>query len=233
MNLPIEYKKPIDGQLVAKLISYIQSSCKKSSKIIVEINSTINSLVAGALFQKALVEKAIAIIVDFDTPKTQALTDLCKLLNLNVYVLKRGLAYGVELAKYHLHQKDVRNFYIRFVNYHLSIQAEMMKAELADAEDKSERLTISRPNVFYGHFMPFYSLYKTEVYDLAKFLNIPTENIDENWKKIDPVLFLLTEKQASPEEINQQYNIDLHWLKKLKARIDEQLLTTPVSQFII
>lgn len=232
--LSVKYKKPIDDQLVDKLTYFIQSSCKKSSKIIIEINGTIDSLLAGALFKKALGEKAIALIIDLDTPKTNTLVDLCKLLDLNTYVLKRGLAYKAELTKYHLHQKDIRNFYIRFINYHLSIQADMMKADLTDIADKSDRLTSQRPNLFYGSPMPFYSLYKTEVYELAKLLNINQTPTDfDYWAKIDPVLFLLTEKQMSPEEIHEEFNIDLQWLKKLKSQIDKQSFKTPVNQFII
>lgn len=232
--LSVKYKKPIDEQLIDKLIYFIQSSGKKSSKVITEINSSINSLVAGVLFKKAFGEKAIALIFDFDSPKTNTLIELCKSLGLNTYILKRGSAYQKELAQYHFHQKDINNFYIRFVNYHLSIQAEIEKAEIADTTDKSDRLTIQQPNLFYGAFMPFYSLYKSEVYDLARLLNINKTPTDfDYWTKIDPVLFLLTEKQLTPEEISQQYSIDLHFLKRLKAHIDKQLLKTTVSQFII
>ena len=66
MNL--SYKKPVDQQLVDKLINYIQSNSKKSTKVIIDINGTINSAVAGVLFKKALAEKLIAIIFDFNTP---------------------------------------------------------------------------------------------------------------------------------------------------------------------
>lgn len=235
MNLP-NYKKPIDEQLTAKLIYFIQSCSKKSSKIIVEVNGTINSFVSGVLLKKALGEKAMAMIFDFDTPKTDELLNICKLLDLNTYLLKRGAKYQSELSTYKLHKQEaVRNFYLRFVNYHLSVQADIMKAYLVDTIDKSDRLTSHRPNVFYGSFMPFYSLYKTEVYDLAKFLKIPDQpsaNYDY-WQKIDPVLFLLTEKQSTPEEIAREFNIELEWLKKLKTRIDKNSLESPVSQFII
>lgn len=130
-----------------------------------------------------------------------------------------------------------------------------MKAALVDIIDKSERLLGTRPEGFYGHLMPFYSLYKSEVFDLARFLGIPDQSISTtyqelyvdhtalSWDKInrrtvsfqeiDSVLFLLTEKQLTPEEISQQLNIDLHWLKKLKSRLNKQLFRTTVSQFII
>lgn len=233
MNLP-DYKKLIDEQLVNKLIYYIQSTSKKSSKIIVEINGTINSLVAGALFKKALEERLIAIIFDFNTPKTAGLIQLSTNLGFNTYILKRGEAYQKELATYRLHtQETIRNFYMRFTNYHLLTAADHMKATLVDTEDKSDRLTNHRPDGFYGSLMPFYSLYKTEMHDLAKLLNIPVENQNEAWEKIDPVLFLLTEKQQTPEEISQEFNLNLAWLKKLKSRAEKQSLESPVSQFII
>ncbi len=230
MDLP-NYKKLVDNQLTDKLISFLQT-CK--SPAIIEINGTINSLAAGVLLQKALGEKAIALIIDFDTPKTTTLIDLCKSFNLNAYVLKRGAAYQTELKAYHLHQKDLNNFYKRFINYHLSVQADIMGAQIVDNIDKSGRLTNQRPDCFYGSFMPFYSLYKTEVYDLAKFLNIKEISTDhEYWEKIDPILFLLTEKQLTPEQISQEFKIDLAWLKKLKKHIEKQTLESPISQFII
>lgn len=232
--LSVKYKKTIDEQLIYKLTFFLQSS--KRGKIITEINSTINSLVSGVLLQKALGEKAIAMVFDFDTPKTNDLINFCKILGLNTYVIKRGRAYQTELAAYRLRkEEDIRNFYKRFVNYHLSIQVDFMKASLIDTIDKSERLMGIRPEGFYGHIMPLYSLYKTEVYDLAKFLKIPDQpstNYDY-WEKIDPVLFLLLEKQTPPEEIAQEFNIDLAWLKKLKAKIDKQPLKSTLSQFII
>lgn len=82
--------------------------------------------------------------------------------------------------------------------------------------------------------MPFYSLYKTEIFELAKLLNISTtpSNI-EYFQKIDPVLWLLNEKQVSPEEISRQYNLDLEWLKKIASYIEKQSLKTAVNQFII
>ena len=235
MHLP-NYKKPIDNQLVYKLTYFIQSSCKKSSKIITEVNGTINSLTAAVLFKKALEEKAMAMIFDFDTPKTNELVNICKNLNLNTYILKRGKAYQTELAAYRIHKEEaIRNFYKRFVSYHLLICADHMKAQLVDTTDKSNRLINSRPQGFYGHFIPFYSLYKTEVYDLAKFLKLPYESSAEYdyWAKIDPILFLLSEKQSRPEEIAKEFNIDLEWLKKLKHRIDKQSFESPVSQFIV
>lgn len=231
----LKYKKPVDEQLVSKLIYFIQSSCRKSSKIITEVNGTINSLVSGVLFKKALGEKSIAMIFDFDTPKTNALVNLCNLLTLETYVLKRGSAYQSELSKYNLHKQEyINSFYKRFVNYHLSVQADIMKASVADTIDKSERLMYQRPDCFYGSFIPFYSLYKTEVYDLAKLLDINQPSNDSAyWEKIDPVLFLLTEKQSNPEEIAREFNIDPEWLKKLKTHIDKDSLKSPVSQFII
>ncbi len=232
MNLP--YKKPVDQQLVDKLIYYIQSTCKKSSKVIVNINGTVNSFVAGALFKQALAEKTITIIFDFNTPKTAKLIESCKNLGFNTYLLKRGKAYQKELYSYKLHkQEDIQRFYTRFTNYHLLTAAQHLKAEVIDTEDKSERLTTARPEAFYGSIMPFYSLFKTEIIDLAKLLNISVEASDEDyWKKIDPVLSILTEKQLSPEEISQQYNLDLQWLKKLKSHLEKQSFKT-VSQYII
>lgn len=236
----VKFKKPIDQQLVNKLIGYLQLSCKRLPKIMLGMDGGINSIAAGALLKLALAENATALIFDFDTPKTDTLKQICNYLKLETYVLKRGAAYRNEASSYHLQKpQDLKFFYKRFINYHLSVQAENMKAKLIDTADKSDRLLDNRPEGFYGHFMPFYSLYKSELYDLAKLLGItdqfitPANYLNLSWDQIDSILFLLTEKQLTPEEISMQGNIDLQFLKSLKSHIDKQLFQVPVSQFII
>lgn len=227
-----KYKKPIDQQLVDKLTGFLSES---REKIIVMIDGSINSVVAGALVKRAKAENSIALIFDFETPKTNQLAQICKYLDLESYLLNRTVAYQKELSSYNLHKlSDIKKFYKKFISYHLSIQAENMKVKIIDTVCRSDRILDKRPEGFYGHFMPFYSLYKSEIFDLANFLEIPQQFIPNNtYEQIDPVLFLLTEKQLSPEEISQECNIDLPWLKKLKTRVEKELFQTPVSQFII
>lgn len=234
----VKYTKPIDEQLVNKLIGFL--SKQGNHKIMVRITEEVNSLIAAALLKQVLKDNAVALIFDFGTTQTISLIEICKNLGLNPYVLKRGAAYQTEISAYRLRkQSDIRNFYQRFINYHLLIQVKIMGAAMLDIFDKSDRLLFDRPEGFYGEFVPFYSLYKSELYELAKYLNIPSQFIistnyqNLSWNKIDPVLYLLTEKQATPEEISQQFNIDLYWLKKLKSHVDKQLFQTTVSQFII
>lgn len=233
MNLP----KRIDAQLIDKLTNYIQNSCKDFSKIMVGMYGELNSLVAAKVLQQALGEKVLVIVFDFDdAAKTNNLVAFCQQLSLNTYTLKRGAAYRNEIGSYGLHTLIKQGqFFKRFINYHLQIQADNMKTAIVDTIDKSDRLLGTRPEGFYGHFMPFYSLYKTEVYELANFLNIPEQFIQkpDDREKLDSVLYLLTEKELTPEEISEKFNIDLHWLKKLKSNLDKQPLKTTVSQFII
>lgn len=235
MNL--QYKKPIDAQLINKLTNYIKLTAKYLSKTgLSKIMAGIfepNSLVAAALLKRVLGENCLGMIFDFGTGHTDNLIAFCNKLALNSYILKRGAAYQAEVAVYGKNPAH----YKRFINYHLLIQAEQMKAALVDIADKSDRLLGTRPQGFYGHFMPFYSLYKSEVSDLATLLEISIEKDqtyqDLTYDKIDPLLYLLTEKQLSPEEISEKYNLDLHWLKRLKSHVDKQLFQTTVSQFII
>lgn len=248
----IKFKKPIDSQLTGKLIDYLQFSCKHLSKhdnhkIMVGVDGEINSLIVCILLKEALGENMIAMILDFGSPLTNNLVYFLSKSGIQTFILKRGEAYRGEVSAYQLHNPlNIRHFYKRFVNYHLLIQADHMKVALADTADKSDRLLGTRPEGFYGHLMPFYSLYKSEVYDLAKFLNVPDQLIPPSsyqdlsypevvltWDKIDPIIFLLAEKQLSPEEISQNHNIDLHWLKRLKSQIDKYSLKTTISQFLI
>lgn len=251
----VKYKKPIDEQLVNKLTDYIQLTTKHLAKmglpkIMVGIFET-NSIIAAALLKKALrqaqgkPENIVVMILDFGTEYTKKLSEICNSLNLDAYILKRAEYYQTEVSAYNLHKPlDIRNFYQRFINYHLLIQADQMRAALIDTFDKSDRLLDIRPQGFYGHFMPFYSLYKSELFDLAKYLNIPVDNSQIyqdlpypgtilTFDKLDPILYLLTEKQLTPEEISQQFNINLHFLKRLKSHIDKQLFQTTTSQFMI
>ena len=174
-----------------------------------------------------------AMIFDFGTSYTNNLTAFCNKLALNTYLLKRGAAYQEEAARYCKNSQH----YKRFMNYHLLIAADQTKSALVDTIDKSDRLLGTRPQGFYGHFMPFYSLYKSELFNLASLLQIPINTsqtyLNLPFEKIDPVLFLLTEKQLRPEDISSQHSIDLHWLKKLKSHVDKQLFQTTASQFII
>lgn len=250
----VKYKKPIDGQLVTRLIDYLQLSYKYlpktgHHKIMAGIDGEISCLMAAKLLKQAAGENVMAMIFDISNPAwTNLMVEFCKQLSLQAYILKRGAYYQDELATYRLHNpKSIRHFYKRFINYHLLIQAEHMKAAMVDTADKSDRLLGTRPEGFYGHFRPFYSLYKSELFELAKFLGIPGQFISSThyqdllypesntlpWGKLDPILFLLTEKQLTPEQISQQFNIDLHWLKRLKSHIDKQSSKTTASQLII
>lgn len=250
----VKYKKYIDDQLVIKLTNYFESSYRRLSKdghhkIMVGIDGEVNCLIAAQLLKQAVGENVVAMIFDLTNPAwTENLVKFCKQLGMESFILKRGVAYQNEVATYRLHNpKSIRHFYKRFINYHLLIAADQMKAAVLDTVDKSDRFLGLRPEGFYGHFMPFYSLYKSEVYELARFLKIPTQLLGDfnyqeilyppgaalSWDKIDPVLYLLAEKQLRPEEISQQFKIDLPWLKRLKSHMGKQAFVTAVSQFII
>lgn len=233
MDLP----KRVDQQLVDKLINFIQNSSKDFPKIMIGVYGDLNSLVAAKLAKQAMGDNIIVIIFDFDDPaRTSNLTAFCQQLTLNTYILRRGAAYRSEISSYGLHTPAKQNqFFMRFINYHLQIQAGQMKAGLIDTADKSDRILGNKPEGFYGHIMPFYSLYKFEIFNLAKFLKLPEQFIQKalTQEKIDSALFLLTEKQLTPEEISEQLHIDLKWLKKLKSGLNKHYLTSPTSQFII
>lgn len=250
----IKYRKPIDEQLISKLISYLQSYYQNLSKrahhsIMLGIDGEINSWVAAKLLKQALGENVWATVFNFNNPTwTSSAVKFCEQLGLENFVFDVDTEYQDEVSAYQLHKPiDLRLFYKRFINYHLLTLADLWKVNLADTADKSDRLLGVRPEGFYGHFIPFYSLYKSELYELAYYLGIPNQfiyqtefqdipypdNIPLTWDKIDPVLYLLTEKQLKVEDVSQQYNIDIHWLRRLRNHINKQLFQTTVSQFII
>lgn len=253
MNLP-KYKKPVDEQIVTKLINYFQNYYKNLSKqghhkIMVGIDGEVNSFVAAKMLRQTATENVAALVFDLGNSLwTDSVVEYCEKLGLQTFRLNRGAYFREQVSAYRLHTKtDIKYFFKKFINYHLLIAADNMRAAVLDSVDKSDRLLGSRPEGFYGHLMPFYSLYKSEILDLARFLNIsdqftpipiyqdiPYPNDDSlTYDKVDCVLYLLTEKQLTPEEISQTYNIDLHWLKRLKSLIDRNTSKTTVSQFII
>lgn len=215
----------------------------------VGVDEDINSIVAAKLLKQALGDQALVMVFEISNSSwTESVLGYCNQLGLNTYVLKRTLAYQSEISSFNFKTPLAqRLFYRRFINYHLLIQAEKMKVKVVDTADKSDRLLGLRPEGFYGHLMPFYSFYKSEISKLAEYLDIPNQfilqtnyqehlypgNIALAYEKIDPILFLLTEKQLTPEEISRQFKTDLNFLKRLKSHLEKALFQTPVSQFII
>lgn len=253
MDLP-KFKKPIDEQIVTKLIYYLQNYYKNLSKgghhkILVAIDGEVNSFVAAKMLRQTATENVAALVFDLGNSLwTDSAVEYCEKLGLDTFTLDRAVHFREQVSAYRLHTKtDIKYFFKRFINYHLLIAADNMRAAVLDITDKSDRLLGLRPEGFYGHLMPFYSLYKSEILDLAKFLNLPDQiapipiyqdipypdDDSLTYDKVDSVLYLLTEKQLTPEEISQNYNIDLHWLKRLKSHIDKYSLKTTVSQFLI
>lgn len=232
----IKYKKNVDQQLVEKLVDYLSNL--KAHRLMVKIDGGLNCALICLLLEKTLRKDVSLMIIDVDSSLTEKSIALCDNLQLDSYVLDRTKSYQNEILGYKIPTGSAREkFFKRFCNYHILTQADQMDAVLIDDFDKSNRLLGTRPTGFYGQFMPFYSLYKSELYDLAKFLNTPSQFFEDQtnqyWDQIDPLLFLLTEKQLAPEEISQQFNVDLEYLKKLKTKIDKQMLQKTISEFFI
>lgn len=110
-----------------------------------------------------------------------------------------------------------------------------MHAAVVDTADKTDRILGNRPEGLYGHMMPFFGLYKSEIFKLAHFLNIPDQLIIQppDLEKLDLILYLLVEKEQTPEQISQELHIDLNWIKKLKLSLNKHYLNPPTSQFMI
>jgi NH3-dependent NAD+ synthetase len=94
---------------------------------------------------------------------------------------------------------------------------------------------------------PLSSLYKSELYDLADYFNL--SDIKEKnsgcleltdidafsvpWNELDPILYLLVEKNMSPECIAKDFSIDLNWLRALNKRIFIQPLRTSTKKITL
>lgn len=254
----ISYKKPIDDFLVNKILEYIDRSFKDFSKLGFEKAVTgmaldINSIVCCHLLKTALGSRFTPVLIDFSTDSsdsqyTKETLQFINYLKLQCIIVKAGEIYKSQILLNSPKDSKINNrFYYRFINNILLQIADNLSAVLINNTNKTDRLLGKYPEVFKGHIMPFYSFYYSEIYDLASFLKIPTEFIQKAqyyqvWEKdnfgvtiqdLDPVLYLLNEKQLMPAEIAQEFNIDPTWLEKLKKRIENLPLINEASELII
>ena len=219
---------------VAKIVSFLRDTFKeqKIANAVIGISGGIDSAVSLALLSKALSVECIQI---FHLPYFKSEADDIEMLlkflkipksNLQVFPIKKmvdNLISELEIPEKDLIRRG--NIISRTRMITLYDNARKNNAMVVGTENRSEH--------FLGYFTrfgdaasdiePLGHLYKTQVYELAKFLQIPQTILDKvpsanlwngqtdegqfgfTYKQADPVLYLYFDKKNSAFSIEQMY----------------------------
>lgn len=246
-----DFKVPVDEKLVDKLTAFLKKSLKERKslgydKIIVGYSGGVDSTICMLLLKKALPKNSIVIQIEFDNP-TGPSPDTAfsmkiaekvgiphKLINAtDLYKKHLGLFSSNSIvAKTHLRSRLATNILFQY--------ADNNNALVIDTTDKSEAILHLYEESFRGHIAPLRNLYRSELHDLADYFGMPelkdkpagcpdltnADALGAPTQEVDPLLYLMVEKQMTPTELVAKYGLDKVWIDNLHRRINEQPLRT-------
>jgi NAD+ synthase len=250
-RIDIKYKRQIDKNFVNSIYSFIKDSLEKTTyagltkNVVLGLSGGIDSVTMALLCKNALGKaKVTCIIVDLGLKEHEEQTkfaiNVAKTLDLGFKVVKSSKLLRDYRAEMRTSGPFTNTNIMTRIIHNLVFQfADSKLAAVVSTIDKSEILLGRHMEHFYGHFAPLVNLYKTEVYDLAKFLRVPEDVIRrepgcvESWfdkdifgvsyDYLDPILYLISEKNQSAKNIAQKYDIDGGWLKRVERRVRSQM----------
>ncbi|MBI4121278.1 MAG: NAD(+) synthase [Parcubacteria group bacterium] len=252
--LDFAFKKKMDEEMVKKMCAFLRESITAPDYwggAVVGLSDGLDGATVTALAREALgKENVTAIIVNLGSiPEHHEQTELALksalALGVTYEVFDASKIYGEfqALTKEHGPFTDV-NISTRVVQNILFQVADEKNYAVLSTINKSEILTGRLMEHFYGHVAPLMGLFKSEIFDLARILGVPEEIIarkpggvdtwyDEDtfgvtYDTLDKMLYLLTEKNVTPEAVAKQYDFDQEWIERLKERTTQRLwrLTT-------
>ena len=259
-KINIKYKRKIDKFLLNKIYKFIKQSFRNSSlsvlnHVIVGLSGGLDSTVVALLCKNALGKDHVtAVIVDLGLKEhreqTRFAVSIAKKLDINYVVVKAPDLY--KSYQYAIRENGPFteiNITTRLIHNLIFQYADAKMAVVASTVDKSEYITGRHMEYFYGHFAPMFGLYKTEIYDLAKYLKIPKEVISRepgcfdawfdkdifgvSYDILDPIIYLIYEKGLTANNISKKYKIDEKWLRKIEFRIKNHKYRMQTEQFKI
>jgi NAD+ synthase len=219
---------------VLRIISFLKQTflTQKIEKAVIGVSGGIDSAVSLALLSKALPPDDIHVmhLPYFDNPiaDTEELLEKFKISKSNLKIISIKSMVDNIIKELNVSEEDL----VRRGN----IMARVRMITLFDTAKKNKALVIgteNRSEHFLGYFTrfgdaasdiePIAHLYKTQVYDLAKYLEVPKVIIDKKpsaglwaeqtdegqfgftYKEADPVLLLYFDKKNSAYSIEQMY----------------------------
>lgn len=258
-KIDIKYKKKMDEAVVKKAVEFIRDNTITPGYwdgLVVGISDGLDGVTTAALAIKAVgKEKVFGVITNLGGIKEHGeqerlAVQSAKALGIDYKIVKAGKIYKETqaLVKERGPFTNV-NIGIRLIQNVIFQIAEEKNYAVMSTINKSETLTGRVTEDFYGHIAPLAGLYKSEIFDLAKVLNVPKEIIarkpggvdtwyDEDtfgvtYDILDKMLYLLVEKNMTPAQIAKKYNFDERWITRLHFRTKQRFwrLTTKELTF--
>ena len=256
-RVDVDYMVPVGEKLVTQVEGFLRRLDEDMAAIglggaVVGLSSGVDSLVCALLAHRALgAENVCKVIVDqaaADRPSPGSLLTLRLAKELGGPVVLVSIAEFV--AEYRRRHRGGTwyqglNAQTRLVQGAIFDAADQRAAWVISTVDRSERLLARHSEHFYGHAEPLADLYKTEVYEVYRYLGgagteaqrragctrwlidhdsfWDDELFGATWEVIDPVLHLLSERCMTAEEVAESAGLDAEWVRGIVHRMQTQV----------
>ncbi|MCE5333837.1 MAG: NAD(+) synthase [Desulfobacteraceae bacterium] len=251
--LPVQYKRAIDHATVEGICGFIREAMRNlgrigMDKLAVGLSGGIDSVCVLKLCREALdFSSIIAVIVDLGVgshgPQTESSIRIARELDATYEVIDASGLLAAYRAMSIAEGPFTRiNIITRCIQNSIFQFADSTEAAVVCTSDRSEEALGRHMECFYGHIAPIIGLFKTEVMDLSRIMGIPEVIVRKDpgcadawldhvvlgssYDYIDPILYLLLDRNYNAGKISSEFNIDRVWLEKIEHRIRYQQFRT-------
>lgn len=257
-KIDLEYKRNNNEKTIKRAVEFIRDNTLTPGYwdgVVVGISDGLDSATAAALCIKAVgKEKVFGVITNLGGKKEhdeqeKLALQTAKSLGIEYKIINAGKIYNEmqSLVEDRGPFTDV-NIGIRLIEDIIFQVSDEKNYAVISTINKSETLTGRVTEYFYGHIAPLAGLYKSEIFDLARILGVPEEVIsrkpggvdtwyDEDtfgvtYDTLDKMLYLLTEKNMTPEQVAIKYDFDEEWITKLYWRTKQRFWRLNTKELI-